>query len=255
MTLDDLNIFLDQFLLKNEAIERIDPTMANGLQVRGKTEIKTIVTGVSASLRFLEQAAADGADAVVVHHGLSLPESVHFEHLFTQRLRFLWEHDMSLFGYHYLLDSHPVIGNNVQIIRHLGGQPVAPYGRDGWGWLGEFGGGADRDDLMARCTTLFSHTVAQYPFGPPSVNRMVALSGSGSPRARDMDWLLENGVGLYVTGEAREWTREYCREMGLSLVAGGHYNSERLGVIALTQELRDRWEGVAVRFLDVPNPV
>ena len=70
-----------------------------------------------------------------------------------------------------------------------------------------------------------------------------------------MDWLQANGVGLYVTGEPREWTREYCREMGLSLAAAGHYNTERLGILALTQELAGRWEGVAVRFLEVPNCV
>jgi hypothetical protein len=35
-----------------------DPHMPNGLQVRGKEEIKLLATGVSASLRLFEEAVA-----------------------------------------------------------------------------------------------------------------------------------------------------------------------------------------------------
>ena len=253
--LNDLSAFLDGYMLRTESTARIDPKMANGLQVRGRQQVRTIVTGVSANLRFFEQAMEMGADAVVVHHGLNLPDSIHFERVFTERLRYLFDHELSLFGYHYLLDSHPEVGNNVQIIRQLGGRPVAPYGADGWGWLGDLEAGADRDDLLAQCAALFHQEGIQYPFGPARVHRMVALSGSGAPRAGDLDWLLANGVDLYVTGEPREWTREYCRETGISFVAGGHYHTEQIGIRALTQVLTGRWDGVDVRYLDLPNPV
>ena len=108
---------------------------------------------------------------------------------------------------------------------------------------------------MAKCTALFLQEGIQYPYGPERVNRMVALSGSGAPRAGEMDWLSANGVDLYITGEPREWTREYCREVGINFVAGGHYHTERMGIQALTQVLTGRWDGVVVRFLDLPNPV
>ena len=41
----------------------------NGLQVQGREEVRTIVTGVTASLELIERAAAAGADTIVVHHG------------------------------------------------------------------------------------------------------------------------------------------------------------------------------------------
>jgi dinuclear metal center YbgI/SA1388 family protein len=254
--LSDLSTFLDEYMLRTDATASIDPKMANGLQVRGKEEVRTIVTGVSASQRFFEQAVSMGADAMVVHHGLNLPASIHFDQLFVHRLRYLLDHELSLFGYHYLLDSHPEVGNNVQIIRQLGGTPSSPYGPDGWGWIGEISNGADRDDLLKRCAQLFSQEGIQYPFGPRRVRRVVALSGSGAPRSGgDMDWLQANEVDLYVTGEPREWTREYCREAGISFVAGGHYHTERIGIQSLTQVLTGRWDGVTVRFLDLPNSV
>ena len=41
-----------------------------GLQVIGATEVQRVATGVSASLELFEGAAAEGAQMLIVHHGL-----------------------------------------------------------------------------------------------------------------------------------------------------------------------------------------
>ncbi|HEM61328.1 MAG TPA: Nif3-like dinuclear metal center protein, partial [Chloroflexi bacterium] len=135
IALDNLTTFLADFL---GDVGDKDPHMPNGLQVRGREEINLLATGVSASMRLFEEAVARNADALLAHHGLNLPEGMLLDTIFTQRLRFLFEHDLSLFAYHYLLDSHPEVGNNVQIIKALGARPTEPYGEGGWGWYGEF---------------------------------------------------------------------------------------------------------------------
>jgi dinuclear metal center YbgI/SA1388 family protein len=253
--LDELTAFLNTYVGDAEAAARIDQYMANGLQVRGRDQVRTIVTGVSASLRFFEEALALSADALIVHHSLNMPASIHFDRIFSRRLRYLWDHDLSLIGYHYLLDSHPEIGNNAQIIQRLGGRLVEPYPPDeGWGWVGEIEGGARRDELLSRCTDLFSHEGVQYPFGPDRVRMMVAVSGSGAPRPSQMEWLIQHQVDLFITGEPREWNRELFREAGISFVAAGHYYTERIGIQALGDVLRSRLD-VDVKFLDLPNPV
>jgi dinuclear metal center YbgI/SA1388 family protein len=252
--LDDLMAFLNSYMGDAQAAAKIDPYMANGLQVRGTDEVHTIVTGVSASLRFFEEAVALGADMLIVHHSINLPASIHFDRIFSHRLRYLWDQNLSLIGYHYLLDSHPTVGNNAQIIQALGGHLVEPYPPDGWGWVGEIQGGAGRDKLLARCTDLFSQQGIQYPFGPEHVRRMVALSGSGAPRPDEIEWLLQHQIDLFVTGEPREWSRELLREAGISFVAAGHYHTERIGIQALSDAIQERLD-VTVKFLDLPNPV
>jgi dinuclear metal center YbgI/SA1388 family protein len=252
--LDELMAFLDATMGDAQATARIDPHMANGLQVRGRDEVHTLVTGVSASLHFFEEALALGADALLVHHSINMPASIHFDPIFSRRLRYLWEHDLSLIGYHYLLDSHAELGNNAQIIKALGGQPVEPYPPDGWGWVAEFEGDAGRDELLARCTELFSQAGEHYPFGPDRVRRMVVLSGGGAPRSNQMAWLIDHHIDLYITGEPREWNRELFREAGISFVAAGHYFTERIGVQALGDMLHTCLE-VDVKFLDLPNRV
>lgn len=254
VTLDHLISFLDTLLGNAPHVARIDPHMANGLQVRGRDEVKVVVTGVSASLLFFEEAVRMGADALVVHHSLNMPASIHFDRIFLRRLQFLLDHSLSLIGYHYLLDSHLELGNNAQILKRLGAQPVAPYTADGWGCVGEFTTPMERDQLFARCSELFLQPGVQYPFGPAYVKRLVALSGSGAPRAGDMEWLIAQHIDLFITGEPREWCRELFREAGINLVAAGHYPTERWGIMALSKVLRRELD-VTVHFLDLHNPV
>ena len=55
VTLDDLMSFLNDFM---GDVGDKDPYMPNGLQVRGREEVKVLATGVSASLRLFEEAEA-----------------------------------------------------------------------------------------------------------------------------------------------------------------------------------------------------
>jgi putative NIF3 family GTP cyclohydrolase 1 type 2 len=41
----------------------------NGLQVEGKPKIRSLVSGVTASLALIDEAISRKADAIVVHHG------------------------------------------------------------------------------------------------------------------------------------------------------------------------------------------
>ena len=249
--LDDLMAFLRDIM---GDVGDKDPYMPNGLQVRGREEVNLLATGVSASLRLFEEAVARNADALLVHHGLNMPPGMLLDTIFTKRLRFLFEHDLSLIGYHYLLDSHPEVGHNVLIIKGLGAQPTVPYGEGGWGWYGEFESPVALDHLEAECERLFGQLRASYLFGPSEVRRVVAMSGKGAPGHAEMEGLLRDKVDLYVTGEPHEWNRELFREAGISFFAGGHYNTEKLGVLALGEVIRGEFD-VEVEFLDLPNEV
>ena len=63
---DELISFCDELL----EVGRFDDYGPNGLQVPGATEVTKLVSGVTANRRFLELAAASGAEMVLVHHGL-----------------------------------------------------------------------------------------------------------------------------------------------------------------------------------------
>src|SRR3954454_330123 len=117
--LEDLIDYLDD-LLKPQNFEDYGP---NGLQVPGREEIGVVATGVSAGLELFEKAAAEGADLVLVHHGLfwkGTPQPL--LRPAKRRLKLLFDHDMSLAAYHLPLDAHPEHGNNALLARGLGAE-------------------------------------------------------------------------------------------------------------------------------------
>ena len=61
---------IDAYLHQVLQVDRFKDYGPNGLQVEGKPEIRKIVSGVTASLALIEAAVEQGADALLVHHGL-----------------------------------------------------------------------------------------------------------------------------------------------------------------------------------------
>ena len=64
-TRQQLNAFFDDLL----APQRFKDYCPNGLQVEGKTDVRHLVTGVTASQALIDAARDRGADAILVHHG------------------------------------------------------------------------------------------------------------------------------------------------------------------------------------------
>src|SRR3954468_2045180 len=113
----------------------LDPTAyddygPNGLQVPGKDEIQTVVTGVSANAELFTRARAEGADLVLVHHGLfwaGPPRPL--DPASKRRLQLLFDADMSLAAYHLPLDGHIEHGNNALLANAIGCESKAPFAR------------------------------------------------------------------------------------------------------------------------------
>ena len=101
----------------------------NGLQVPGPSEVERVVTGVSAQRALVERAVAEGAQLVLVHHGLFwdfMPTGL--TPVLAERLRPLFKHDIALASYHLPLDAHPEVGNNAILAERLGCERHEPFG-------------------------------------------------------------------------------------------------------------------------------
>ena len=92
----------------------------NGLQIEGKSEIKNIVTGVTASLDLINHAIKLNADAIIVHHGFFWKsESDCITGMKKTRIKALLDNNISLYAYHLPLDANPDLGNNLMLAKHL----------------------------------------------------------------------------------------------------------------------------------------
>ncbi len=227
----------------------------NGLQVEGAAEVRKIATGVSACLELFEEAHRRGADTVLVHHGIfwdGTPAPVVGHR--RARLQALLGHDLNLIAYHLPLDRHPRLGNNALAAQAFGLVDVAPFAEyEGLpiGFRGRFPEPLAAPELARRCVAIFGQEPLVFPFGPDPVRTLGIVSGGAQ---REVHQAIDAGLDAYLTGECSEWVMNIARESRIHYLAAGHYATERLGIRALGEHLRDEL-GLEVEFIDVPNPV
>ena len=228
----------------------------NGLQVPGPDQIETVVTGVSASAELFERAAGEGANLVLVHHGifwsgapLALTKAA------KRRLELLFEHDMALAAYHLPLDGHPEVGNNALIATGLGcsrHEPFALHKGMAIGVAGSFDGdGIDALELVARVRELTDRAPLAFLSGPERIRTIGIVSGAGSDYLADA---VAAGHDAFLTGEPAERVMTQAAEDGIHFIAAGHYATETFGVRRLGDLLAERF-GIKHVFVDVLNPI
>jgi dinuclear metal center YbgI/SA1388 family protein len=248
-------------LLEPERFEDYGP---NGLQVPpsrppADTLIETVATGVSAQAELFEKAATEGAQLLLVHHGLFWGDGIQtVDATLRARLKILLDADIALAAYHLPLDAHAKVGNNALLARALGAERLDPFAMhrgEPIGFLADLPGqGLSVEELLGRVRTLTDREpllLGPGPAGPAIINSLAIVSGAGS------DYLEEAaaaGAHALLTGEAAERATATARELGLHLIAAGHYATETFGIRRLGEHLAERF---ALRhvFIDVPNPV
>lgn len=225
----------------------------NGLQVEGRPEVRRLVSGVTASLALIDAAIADGADAILVHHGLFWRgHDGRVTGWMKQRLSRLLAHDVSLFAYNLPLDAHAELGNNAQLARVLGWVPDGGrFGEQNLGFLGRpaqpLAGAADlAADIgrrLGRPATLVD--------APGRALRRIAWCTGGAQSY--FEAAIAAGADVFVTGEISEPQAHYARECGVAYIACGHHASERYGAPAVGQHVAAQL-GLEHRFIDIDNP-
>jgi dinuclear metal center YbgI/SA1388 family protein len=229
----------------------------NGLQVPGPQEIGTVVTGVSASAELFEQAAARGADLVLVHHGLFWQGApLELDDAAARRLKLLFTHDMALAAYHLPLDAHLEVGNNALIAKALGCVSWTGFGEHRGrtiGVAGSFDGdGIDRDELVSRVRAVcHDREPLAFAEGPERVRSVGIVSGAGADHVTEA---VATGLDAFITGEPAERVMTYAREHAITFIAAGHYATETHGVRALGEGLAETF-GVDHAFVEVWNPI
>lgn len=233
-------------------IERFRDYCPNGLQVEGRSEVRKIVSGVTASMALLEAAHAAKADMVLVHHGYFWRnEDLRVLGIKRARLKFLLEHDMSLVAYHLPLDAHAEFGNNVQLGRVMGVMI------DGW---------AGESSIVAQGTLPsamslkglgehLNHVLHRVPLLIGELDKPIRRIAWCTGAAQDyLEQALSLDVDAFISGEVSEQTVHFARESGVAYIAAGHHATERYGVQALGEHLASHFN-LEHHFVDIDNPV
>ena len=189
---------------------------------------------------------------MLVHHGLFWERDPRvIGPVMRDRLKALFDADLSLAAYHLALDAHPEVGNNALLAVELGVEPERRFA-DGLGYGGRLGDAPLPVSALAeRVREKLDRMPLVFPYGPEEVTRVAICSGGAARYVADA---AAEGYDCFVTGEADEPTKHAAKELGIHFVAGGHYATETLGVCALAARLAEQF-GVEWEFVDLPNPV
>lgn len=226
----------------------------NGLQVEGRAQVHTLVSGVSASVRLLDAALALKADAILVHHGYFWKgEDARVTGYKKQRLQRLLSADVSLLAYHLPLDAHPELGNNAQLAQVLKLNITGAFDTNSGPKLGLIGE-LPQPQSGAQFAAHIEHALGRTPLhvaGAASQIKTIAWCSGGAQGYIDRAAAL--GVDGYLTGEVSEYTVHIARETGLHFFAAGHHATERYGVQALGAHLA-RHFGLRHEYVEIENP-
>ncbi len=240
---DQLASYLNDYLQTS----RIQDYCPNGLQVEGRSVLRRIVTGVTASLRLIEHAVRVDADAIVVHHGLFWkgdPQTV--SGFRRRRLSAVLANDLNVFAYHLPLDLHPQVGNNVQLGLQMGWTQTGVAGDKGLVCLGQVPVPMTVGQVLEHIERVLGRK-PQWVGDSSLPVQQIAWCTGGAPSYVEL--AAQHGATVYVTGELSEPAAHVAMETGTVLIGAGHHATERGGPQALGLHVAEQF-GVQVDFVD-----
>lgn len=245
---DELENHLNQLL----DISHFHDYCPNGLQVEGRDNIHTIISGVTASLDLLQAAVAAKADAVLVHHGYFWRgEDARITGIKSRRIALLMQHGINLFAYHLPLDIHPEFGNNALFGRKLGLIETSRFGEQDIATQGRLAQAMTLSALGEKISLTLSRQPMMIGDPGKTVQRIAWCTGAAQSY---FEAAIQRGVDAFITGEISEQTVHAARESGVAFIAAGHHATERYGVQALGDHIAQAF-GIRHQFIDIENPV
>lgn len=243
------------YLNKRLAPEMFRDYCPNGLQVEGKQEVKTVISGVTASQALIDKAVELNADVLLVHHGFFWKgEDSCITGMKKRRIQALLANGISLLAYHLPLDAHPEVGNNAQLAKVLGIEisgGLEPENPRSIGNIGRLPEPMNATDFADHIEKALGRKSLHISGGDHDISTVAWCTGGAQGYIEKASAL---GVDAYISGEVSEPTYHHAIENGIHYFAAGHHATERYGVQALGEELVQQFD-LLHQYVEINNPV
>lgn len=244
----ELSGYLDNLLRVREI--RDYPNALNGLQLENPGEVTRVAVAVDACEAVIAGAIGQGADLLIVHHGLFWSGAQLIQGPAYRKLRRAIEAGLALYSVHLPLDAHPELGNNAQLAAAIGLSNPGPFAERNGTAIGVIGDLAlNREVLQTRLAGAVGGPVHLAPGGPEEIRRVALVTGGAAGEVAEA---ARAGADTFITGEGAHWTYPAAEELGVNLFYAGHYATETFGVRALAAHLETHF-GLPWSFIDHPT--
>lgn len=225
----------------------------NGIQVEASTDITRAVFAVDACLASITKAAEAGAQLLITHHGISWGSGFRrLDGYTSKRLAALYKNNLSLYAMHLPLDMHPVVGNNAVLAKMLNLTDIQPFFRyhgEAIGTMGKLPAPMSSHDLADILDQqLNTHTAFILDNNRP-ISSLGIVSGAGDDAVFEC---AECGLDCLLTGEFSLKFYHPGLELGLTVLASGHYATETTGIRKLMEWTQEH-TSIECQFIDIPT--
>jgi dinuclear metal center YbgI/SA1388 family protein len=206
-----------------------------------------------------DQVSATGDDAkadfLFVHHGISWGGGFRrITGIDAKRIGLLFSAGITLYAAHLPLDAHVQWGNNAQLAQILGLKELEPFCNvDGMtiGWAGTLSRSTAIEKLVTKLKEALGDPECNF-YGDPDVKIKKIAIVSGGCSEEVLFQASEAGADLLLTGEFKHQLYHPARELGMNVIAAGHYATETTGVKAVMALIQEKF-GIEVEFADCPT--
>ncbi len=240
-----------RFLNKELRIKKIKDSSRNGLQVRGKKQVKKVGFAVDACLSTFERAKKAKVDLLIVHHGLKW-KGQKYRELTKKRENFLKKNKISLYGVHLPLDAHHKYGNNIQLCKILNLTKIKKFGAYHGikiGYKGEFKKLTTINKITKILNKKLKTKSRSYSFGEKQIKSIGIVSGGGSDAIEDS---IKEKLDCFLVGEMPWDAYHRTKDYKLNTIVSGHYETETVGVKALMPLLKQKFN---IQTIFIDNPI
>lgn len=253
MNLFDFNNYLNSFLCKENFLP--DPSK-NGIQIQNaeplSKEIKTVAFAVDACEESALIAVKNHADVLVCHHGIFWGNCSPIVDSHYKRISTFIKNDLALIAYHLPLDANNPYGNNFGLANKIGLKNTEQFGF--WhnmkiGVRGEFESPLSIEEI-SHLVGKHTHTEPiLFPFGKKQIKTVGISSGGSSDLTQQA---ADEKLDLFISGEFAHEDYHLAQELGINVIAAGHYGTEIIGV-SLLKEKVEKELALKTFFIDLPT--
>lgn len=187
-------------------------------------EVERVFVALDVTEEIVDYAIERGFDLIVSHHPLIFKpiSSVNEDSHIGRKLIKLISNGISVFSFHTRADK--VFGGvNDLFCDRLGISDATPFGEGLIGRIGELDEEMTLEDFAFKVKDALASEAVSYADGYNAVKRVALLGGDGKSYVKDA---IAAGADTYVSGSIGYNMMEEAAELGINLVAAGHYFTE-----------------------------
>jgi len=199
----------------------------SGLNAEGDREVEGIYTCLDINREVLADAEKQGCNFIVCHHPVLFFPTNKITAKNNTLLISAMRKGISIYAAHTPADIMEG-GINDKLFRMLGGGIVSKMlCPDGIGRVGAMTGPSTLSALSAKAKAELQDNHIK-TIGSPNtiITKIAVIGGAGGGDAVNLEYAKEAGAEVLITGDIKHHVACYSRELGMSMISVGHYESE-----------------------------